>query len=40
MIVKWIVKCDGCGKLINALEEEFIEGAYGEHYCMECYNSL
>lgn len=31
----WKVKCDSCGKTINALEEEFFTSENGDQ-CLEC----
>ena len=38
MIVAWIVKCDNCGKLIDATQETFHEGCdqIGD-LCGECW---
>ena len=36
MIVKWIVKCDSCGKEIDATQESFRETENGQ-YCEKCY---
>jgi hypothetical protein len=40
MIVAWIVKCDNCGKLIDATQETFHEN-YEDvgDVCQECFYS-
>lgn len=37
MILEWKVKCDSCGKIIDATKEQFYEDKYGNHYCVECW---
>jgi len=36
MVIEWKIKCDECGRIVNALEESFIENADGETFCMKC----
>lgn len=36
MIIKWRVKCDECGKIIDAIKETFRETDNGQ-FCEECY---
>lgn len=38
MIIEYKVKCDECGKIINAKNESFIQNAEGETLCMKCVN--
>jgi RNA polymerase-binding transcription factor DksA len=39
MILEWKIKCDECGKIIDAKKEEFRPTNDGE-ICIECYNEL
>lgn len=35
MILKWIVKCDNCGRKIDATKERFVQKDWGE-LCEQC----
>ncbi len=36
MILIWIVKCDECGRIINAKKEEFNIRDNEQHLCSKC----
>ena len=40
MIIEYKVKCDECGKIIDAKKESFRITADEEHLCEKCYNEL
>jgi DNA-directed RNA polymerase subunit N (RpoN/RPB10) len=40
MIIEYKIKCDECGKIIDAKKETFRETAEGEQICNKCYDEL
>jgi formylmethanofuran dehydrogenase subunit E len=36
MIIEYKIKCDECGRIVDATKESFIENADGETFCMKC----